>query len=151
MVCCDNNKCDAIRVTLLRVGGLIGGLGSAILMIVSAILAWRLNWILIFVSIVLVTYIWHIIVTIYYMSLQYRNKSKSQLTSPTPAQLPAVALSAGHIVSKVGVLRASHKIFNSEVRISSFPQRRLKLQLEPILTNYGFFSSSGHLEDAYVS
>jgi hypothetical protein len=31
------------------------------------------------------------------MSLQYRNKSKSQLTSPTPAQLPAVALSAGHI------------------------------------------------------
>jgi hypothetical protein len=34
----------------------------------------------------------------YYMSLQYRNKSKSQLTSPTPAQLPAVALSAGHIV-----------------------------------------------------
>jgi hypothetical protein len=27
------------------------------------------------------------------MSLQYRNKSKSQLTSPTPAQLPAVALS----------------------------------------------------------
>jgi hypothetical protein len=32
------------------------------------------------------------------MSLQYRNKSKSQLTSPTPAQLPAVALSAGHIV-----------------------------------------------------
>jgi hypothetical protein len=35
---------------------------------------------------------------IYYVSLQYRNKSKSQLTSPTPAQLPAVALSAGHIV-----------------------------------------------------
>jgi hypothetical protein len=35
---------------------------------------------------------------IYYMSLQYHNKSKSQLTSPTPAQLPAVALSAGHIV-----------------------------------------------------
>jgi hypothetical protein len=34
----------------------------------------------------------------YYMSLLYRNKSKSQLTSPTPAQLPAVALSAGHIV-----------------------------------------------------
>jgi hypothetical protein len=35
---------------------------------------------------------------IYYMSLQYRNKSKSQLTSPTPAQLPAVAVSSGHIV-----------------------------------------------------
>jgi hypothetical protein len=35
---------------------------------------------------------------IYYMSLQYRNKSKSLLTSPTPAQLPAVALSTGHIV-----------------------------------------------------
>jgi hypothetical protein len=35
---------------------------------------------------------------IYYMSLQYRNKSKSQLTSHTPAQLPAVASSAGHIV-----------------------------------------------------
>jgi hypothetical protein len=35
---------------------------------------------------------------IYYMSLRYCNKSKSQLTSPTPAQLPAVALSAGHIV-----------------------------------------------------
>jgi hypothetical protein len=32
------------------------------------------------------------------MSLQYRNKSKSQLTSPTPAQLPAVAVSSGHIV-----------------------------------------------------
>jgi hypothetical protein len=32
------------------------------------------------------------------MSLQYRNKSKSQLTSPTPAQLRAVALSAGRIV-----------------------------------------------------
>jgi hypothetical protein len=32
------------------------------------------------------------------MSLQYCNKSKSQLTSPTPAQLPAVALSPGHIV-----------------------------------------------------
>jgi hypothetical protein len=32
------------------------------------------------------------------MSLQYRNKSKSQLTSPTPAQLPAVAVLAGHIV-----------------------------------------------------
>jgi hypothetical protein len=32
------------------------------------------------------------------MSLQYRNKSNSQLTSPTPAQLPVVALSAGHIV-----------------------------------------------------
>jgi hypothetical protein len=31
------------------------------------------------------------------MFLQYRNKSKSQLTSPTPAQLPAVVLSAGHI------------------------------------------------------
>jgi hypothetical protein len=33
-----------------------------------------------------------------YMSLQYRNKFKSQLTSPTPAQLPAVAVSSGHIV-----------------------------------------------------
>jgi hypothetical protein len=33
-----------------------------------------------------------------HMSPQYRNKSKSQLTSPTPAQLPAVALSTGHIV-----------------------------------------------------
>jgi hypothetical protein len=29
----------------------------------------------------------------YYMSHQYGNKSKSQLTSPTPAQLPAVAVS----------------------------------------------------------
>jgi hypothetical protein len=39
---------------------------------------------------------------IYYMSHQYCNKSKSQLTSPTPAQLPAVAVSTGHIVcSKV--------------------------------------------------
>jgi hypothetical protein len=37
-------------------------------------------------------------IELYYMSLQYCNKSKSQLTSPTPAQLPAVALSAGHIV-----------------------------------------------------
>jgi hypothetical protein len=35
------------------------------------------------------------------MSLQYSNKSQSQLTSPTPAQLPAVALSAGHIVYRV--------------------------------------------------
>jgi hypothetical protein len=35
---------------------------------------------------------------IYYESHQYRNKSKSQLTSPTPAQLPAVAVSTGHIV-----------------------------------------------------
>jgi hypothetical protein len=35
---------------------------------------------------------------IYYMSHQYRNKSKSQLTSPMPAQLAAVALSSGHIV-----------------------------------------------------
>jgi hypothetical protein len=35
---------------------------------------------------------------IYYMSLQYRNKSKCQLTSPMPAQLPAVAVSSGHIV-----------------------------------------------------
>jgi hypothetical protein len=34
----------------------------------------------------------------YYLSHQYRNKSKSQLTSPTPAQLPAVAVSSGHIV-----------------------------------------------------
>jgi hypothetical protein len=34
----------------------------------------------------------------YYMSHQYRNKSKSQLTSPMPAQLAAVALSWGHIV-----------------------------------------------------
>jgi hypothetical protein len=32
------------------------------------------------------------------MSHQYGNKSKSQLTSPTPAQLPAVAVSTGHIV-----------------------------------------------------
>jgi meckelin len=36
-------------------------------------------------------------VSVYYMSLQYRNKSKSQLTSPTPAQLPAVAVSSGQI------------------------------------------------------
>jgi hypothetical protein len=42
--------------------------------------------------------------SIYYMSLQYHNKSKSQLTSPTPAQLPAVALSAGHIGSNHLVL-----------------------------------------------
>jgi hypothetical protein len=34
---------------------------------------------------------------IYYMSHQYGNKSKSQFTSPTPAQLPAVAVSTGHI------------------------------------------------------
>jgi hypothetical protein len=39
----------------------------------------------------------HLFDCIYYLSLQYRNKFKSQLTSPTPAQLPAVALSAGHI------------------------------------------------------
>jgi hypothetical protein len=32
------------------------------------------------------------------MSHQYGNKSKSQLTSPMPAQLPAVAVSTGHIV-----------------------------------------------------
>jgi hypothetical protein len=32
---------------------------------------------------------------VYYI---YRNKSKSQFTSPTPAQLPAVAVSSGHIV-----------------------------------------------------
>jgi hypothetical protein len=32
------------------------------------------------------------------MSHQYGNKSKSQLTSPTPAQLPAVEVSTGHIV-----------------------------------------------------
>jgi hypothetical protein len=38
---------------------------------------------------------------IYYMSYQYGNKSKSQLTSPTPAQLPAVAVSTGHIVSSM--------------------------------------------------
>jgi hypothetical protein len=35
---------------------------------------------------------------IYYMSHQYCNKSKSQLTSPTLDQLPAVAVSTGHIV-----------------------------------------------------
>jgi hypothetical protein len=35
---------------------------------------------------------------IYYMSHKCRNISKSQLTSPTPAQLPAVAVSSGHIV-----------------------------------------------------
>jgi hypothetical protein len=40
---------------------------------------------------------------LYYMSHQYRNKSKSQLTSPTPAQLPAVAVSSGHIVYVQGV------------------------------------------------
>jgi hypothetical protein len=33
--------------------------------------------------------------------MQYRNKSKSQLTIPTPAQLPAVAVSSGHIVYTV--------------------------------------------------
>jgi hypothetical protein len=38
---------------------------------------------------------------IYYMSHQYCNKSKSQLTSPTPAQLPAVAVSTGHIVYRI--------------------------------------------------
>jgi hypothetical protein len=37
-------------------------------------------------------------IMMYYMSHQYCNKSKSQLTSPTPAQLPAVAVSTGHIV-----------------------------------------------------
>jgi hypothetical protein len=31
-----------------------------------------------------------------------------------------------------------------------FPPKK-KLQLEPILTNYGLISSSGHLEDAYMS
>jgi hypothetical protein len=34
----------------------------------------------------------------YYLYHQYRNKSKSQLTSPMPAQLPAVVVSLGHIV-----------------------------------------------------
>jgi hypothetical protein len=34
----------------------------------------------------------------YYLSHQYRNKSKCQLTRPTPAQLPAVAVSSGHKV-----------------------------------------------------
>jgi hypothetical protein len=33
-----------------------------------------------------------------YIYLSHRNKSKSQLTSPTPAQLPAVAVSSGHII-----------------------------------------------------
>jgi hypothetical protein len=37
-------------------------------------------------------------IELYYESHQYRNKSKSQLTSPTPAQLPVVAVSTGHIV-----------------------------------------------------
>jgi hypothetical protein len=31
------------------------------------------------------------------------------------------------------------------------PKKRKKLQLEPILTNYGLISSSGHLKDAYMS
>jgi hypothetical protein len=35
---------------------------------------------------------------IYYESHQYCNKFKSQLTSPKPAQLPAVAVLKGHIV-----------------------------------------------------
>jgi hypothetical protein len=62
----------------------------------------------------------------YYMSLQYCNKSKSQLTTLTPAQLPAVAVSSGHIVyslhciyrltiSKVGVLRDSYNRFFNTV------------------------------------
>jgi hypothetical protein len=36
-------------------------------------------------------------------------------------------------------------------RLWPLPQKRKKLQLEPILTNYGLISSSGHLEDAYMS
>jgi hypothetical protein len=36
--------------------------------------------------------------TAYYLSHQYRNKSKNQLTSPMPAKLPAVAVLSGHIV-----------------------------------------------------
>jgi hypothetical protein len=57
---------------------------------------------------------------IYYMSLQYRNKSKSQLTSPTPAQLPAVALSAGHIVYPISFV----KIFASIVTVSEQQKAR---------------------------
>jgi hypothetical protein len=45
--------------------------------------------------------------TYFDMSLQYRNKSKSQLNSPTPAQLPAVAVSSGHIGSNHVVVSAS--------------------------------------------
>jgi hypothetical protein len=47
---------------------------------------------------------------IYYMSHQYCNKSKSQLTSPTPAQLPTVAVSTGHIVYPV--ILGAKKHFN---------------------------------------
>jgi hypothetical protein len=36
-------------------------------------------------------------------------------------------------------------------RLWLLPPKRKKLQLEPILTNYGLISSSGHLEDAYMS
>jgi hypothetical protein len=36
-------------------------------------------------------------------------------------------------------------------RLWPLPPKRKKLQLEPILTNYGLISSSGHLEDAYMS
>jgi hypothetical protein len=43
--------------------------------------------------------IYYTVKSIYYKSHQYRNKSKTQLTSPTPAQLPADAVSTGHIVS----------------------------------------------------
>jgi hypothetical protein len=39
------------------------------------------------------------------MSHQYGNKSKSQLTSPTPAQLQAVAVSTGHIWLKYIVFK----------------------------------------------
>jgi hypothetical protein len=41
---------------------------------------------------------------IYYESHQYRNKSKSQLTSPTPPQLPAVAVSTKHILVSIYML-----------------------------------------------
>jgi hypothetical protein len=67
------------------------------------------------------------------MSLQYRNKSKSQLTSPTPPQLSAVALSSGHIVC-VQVMfffcivkRESNDGLSRNVGLSFlFPGRRLQ-------------------------
>jgi hypothetical protein len=47
--------------------------------------------------------------------------------------------------------------WNKKLTASFWPRlwplspKRKKLQLEPILTNYGLISSSGHLEDAYMS
>jgi hypothetical protein len=59
------------------------------------------------------------------MSLQYRNKSKSQLTSPTPAQLPAVALSGGHIV---------YHTPNASLR-SAFSRKKIQKKIPKFFSN----------------